>query len=108
MHSTSTNSVLVAFDLASFSSFDSGFVGLQSQAWRAWVEYIQRQHADKARAHSAAAFWQNHHIAVALRQWQQQVMIAREMKARAAIVVGKLRNSTQVCLLTLCVLHDGA
>ena len=34
-------------------------------------------------------------------------MIAREMKARAAIIVGKLRNSTQVGLPTLDVLHDG-
>ena len=80
--------------------------GLQGRAWRAWVEYIQGQHADKARARSAAAFWQNHQAAIALRQWQQQVVIAREMKARAAVIVGKLRNSTQVCLCLRCVSQD--
>lgn len=82
------------------SVLDTEAIGaaLQGRAWRAWVEYIQVQHADRARARSAANFWQNRQAAAALRQWQQQVMIAREMKARAAVIVGKLRNSTQVCL----------
>ena len=88
--------------LAASSSCCQGFDGLQGRAWRAWVEYIQGQHADKARARAAAAFWQNHQAAVALRQWQQQVVIVQEMKARAAIIVGKLRNSVQVCLCTPC------
>jgi len=74
---------------------------LQGRAWRAWVEYVEGQHADRGRGRSAANFWQNHQVALALRQWQQQVLIAREMRAKAGIIVGKLRNSTQVCAHTV-------
>lgn len=55
---------------------------------------------------SAAAFWQNHQAAIAFQQWQQQVVIAKEMKGKAAVIVGRLRNSTQVSVpaaMTLCV-----
>lgn len=71
---------------------------LQGQAWRAWLEYIEDRQAAKLKTHSAATFWQNHQSAVAFRQWQEQVVIAKEMKAKAAVIVGRLRNSTQVSL----------
>ena len=66
------------------------------RAWRAWLDYIDDRHAAKTKTHSAAAFWRIHQAAVAFQQWQQQVALAHEMKGKAAIIVGKLRNSTQV------------
>ena len=70
---------------------------LQTRAWRAWLDYVDDRHAAKAKTHNAAAFWRNHQAAVAFQQWQQQVAVAHEMKAKAAVIVGRLRNSTQVC-----------
>ena len=71
---------------------------LQGRAWRAWLEYIEDRQAAKLKTRSAATFWQNHQSAVAFQQWQEQVVIAKQMKAKAAVIVGRLRNSTQVSL----------
>jgi len=69
---------------------------VQGRAWRAWLEYIEDKHAAKAKIQNAAAFWQNRQAALAFQQWQEQVQIAHEMKAKTAVVIGRLRNSTQV------------
>ncbi len=69
---------------------------LQGRAWRAWLDYIEDRHAAKAKIQNAAAFWQNRQAALAFQQWQEQVQIAQEMKAKAAVIIGRLRNSTQV------------
>jgi len=69
---------------------------LQGRAWRAWLEYIEDRHAAKAKIQNAAAFWQNRQAALAFQQWQEQLQIAHEMKAKAAVIIGRLRNSTQV------------
>lgn len=60
------------------------------------MEYIEDRHAAKAKIQNAAAFWQNRQAALAFQQWQEQVQIAHEMKAKAAVIIGRLRNSTQV------------
>lgn len=52
----------------------------------------------KAKSHSAAAFWWNHQLAMAFQQWQDQVQVAHEMKAKTVVIVGRLRYSTQVSL----------
>ena len=69
---------------------------VQGRAWRAWLEYIEDRHAAKAKIQNAAAFWQNRQAALAFQQWQEQVQIAHEMKAKAAVIIGRLRNSAQV------------
>ncbi len=73
---------------------------LQGRAWRAWLDYIEDRHAAKAKTHNAAAFWRNHQAAVAFQQWQEQVLIAHEMKAKAAVIIGRLRSSAQVSMLS--------
>ena len=67
------------------------------RAWRAWLEYVEDRHAAKAKTHNAAAFWRNHQAAIAFQQWQLQAVIAREMKGKTAVILGRLRNSAQVC-----------
>ena len=69
---------------------------MQGRAWRAWLEYIEHRHAAKAKIQNAAAFWQNRQAALAFQQWQEHVQIAQEMKAKTAVIIGRLRNSTQV------------
>lgn len=60
------------------------------------MEYIEDRHAAKAKIQNAAAFWQNRQAALAFQQWQEQVQIAHDMKAKAAVIIGRLRNSAQV------------
>jgi len=69
---------------------------MQGRAWRAWLEYVEDRHAAKAKIQNAAAFWQNRQAALAFQQWQEHVQIAHEMKAKAAVIIGRLMNSTQV------------
>jgi len=69
---------------------------VQGRAWRAWLEYIEDRHAAKAKIQNAAAFWQNRQAALAFQQWQEQVQIAHDMKAKAAVIIGRLRNFAQV------------
>ncbi len=79
---------------------------LQGRAWRAWLDYIEDRHAAKAKIQNAAAFWQNRQAALAFQQWQEQVQIAQEMKAKAAVIIGRLRNSTQVSVSAIaCEFH---
>ena len=33
---------------------------------------------------------------MAFQQWQEQTLIAQEMKAKAAVIIGRLKNSSQV------------
>lgn len=36
---------------------------------------------------------------MAFQQWQEQTLIAQEMKAKAAVIIGRLKNSSQVSML---------
>ena len=74
---------------------------LQGRAWRAWLDYIEDRHVAKAKIQNAAAFWQNRQAALAFQQWQEQVQIAHEMKAKTAVIIGRLRNSTQVSVFAI-------
>ena len=48
------------------------------------------------KAVNAVAFWSHQQVAVAFQQWKVHVQIAKELKSKAAIIVGRLTHSTQV------------
>lgn len=75
---------------------DAEFDFSQGHAWRAWRDFVAERQEKSARLHKGLGHWLNRSTKLAFSSWLDWTLGERDLKEKAAVIVGRLKNSNQV------------